>query len=74
MFGGYWIIRDMDGALLAAGCLKVALGIGSTFVVIGLLAIFLAKDVPSIPKGYFIAVGCLCALVFVKFRAYMRGR
>jgi hypothetical protein len=74
MFGGYWIIRDMDGALLAAVCLKLALGIGSTFVVVGLLATFLAKDDPSTPIAYFIVLGCICIFGFVKFRAYTRDR
>jgi hypothetical protein len=74
MFGGYWIIRDMDGALLAAACLKIALGVGSTFVVVGMLALIIAKDDPSIPIAYFIALGCICIFGFVRFRAYTRDR
>jgi hypothetical protein len=73
MFGGYWIIRDMDGALLAAVCLRVALGVGSTFLVVGLPFVFLGNDL-STPTGYFIAVGCLCILGWVKFRAYTKDR
>jgi len=61
MFGGYWMIRDMDGALLAAVCLRVTLGVGSTFLVVGLPFAFLGND-RSTPTGYFIAVGCLCTL------------
>lgn len=71
MFGGYWIIRDMDGALLAAVCLQLALGIGTTFAVVGSLV--LAKD-PSAPIVYFITLGCICIFGFVKFRAYTRDR
>jgi hypothetical protein len=58
MFGGYWIIGDMDGALLAVVCLKLALGFGGTILVVGVLAVFLVRD-SSAPTGYFIAVGCL---------------
>jgi hypothetical protein len=74
MFGGYWIIRDMDGGLLAAAFLKVALGIGSTFVVFGIIALFITKNDPSIPIAYFISLGCICIFGFVKFRAYTRDR
>jgi len=55
------MIRDMDGALLAAVCLRVTLGVGSTFLVVGLPFAFLGND-RSTPTGYFIAVGCLCTL------------
>jgi hypothetical protein len=72
MFGGYRLVRDTDGALLAAVCLKLALGFGSTFLVFGLLALCLLGEDLSTPTGYFIAVGCLCSLGFVKFRAYTR--
>jgi hypothetical protein len=71
MFGGYLLIRKLDGAPLAAVCLKLASGFGSAFLVVGLLALFLPGDVPA-PTGYFLAVGCLCVLVFVKFRAYAK--
>ena len=72
MFGGYWLIRNTDGALLAAVCLKVALGLGSALLVVGLLAVVISSD-PGMPTGYFIAVGCICLLGFVKFRAYTKG-
>jgi len=74
MFGGYWVIRDMDGALLAAVCVKFALGIGSTFVVVGPLAVLITKDDPTTPIAYFIALGCICLFGFLKFRAYTKGR
>jgi hypothetical protein len=71
MFGGYWLVRNTDGALLAAVCLKVALGLGSMLLVVGLLAVVISGD-PLMPTGYFIAVGCLCLLGFVKFRTYTK--
>jgi hypothetical protein len=71
MFGGYWIIRNSDGAPLAALYLKLALGFGSTFLVYGLLAAFFGRRL-HLPIGYFIAVGFLCVLGFVKFRAYTK--
>jgi hypothetical protein len=71
MFGGYWSIRTSEGAPLAAVCLKLALGFGSTFLLVGLLTAFLGSDL-SMPTGYFIVVGCLCIFGFVKFRAYTR--
>jgi hypothetical protein len=74
MLGGYWIVRDMDGALLAAVCLKVALGIGSMLIVVGALALFILKDDPSYPIAYFFALGIICTFGFVKFRAYSRNR
>jgi hypothetical protein len=73
MFGGYWIIRNSDGAPLAALYLKLALGFGSTFLVYGLLAAFFGRRL-HLPIGYFIAVGFLCVLGFVKFRAYTKYR
>jgi hypothetical protein len=72
MFAGYWIIRDMDGALLAAVCLKLALAVGSSFLVVGLLAILFALD--GSPIAYFIVLGCICTAGFLKFRAYTRDR
>ena len=72
MFGGYRLVRDTDGALLAAVCLKLALGLGTTFLMVGLLALLRRGEDLSTPTGYFIAIGCLCGLGFVKFRAYTR--
>lgn len=69
MFAAYWLIRDLDGAVLASGYLKIALGLGSMFLVFGVIALIVRPD-PSIPTGYFIATSCLCLLGFVKFRAY----
>jgi hypothetical protein len=74
IWGGYWMVRDMDSAMLAAVCLKVAFGIGSTFLVVGLLAAFLPGDEISVPTGYFIGVGCICIPAFVKFPKYTRDR
>ena len=71
MFGGYWSSRNSDGAPLAALCLNLALGFGSTFLVFGLLAAFFGRGL-YLPIGYFIAIGSLCVLAFVKFRAYAR--
>jgi hypothetical protein len=73
MFGGYWLIRNTDGALLAAVCLKVALGLGSTLLVFGLLAVIFGRGL-YLPIGYFIALGFLCVFGFVKFRAYTKYR
>ncbi len=69
IFGAYWLNRNWEAAPLAAVCLKLALGFGSMFLVVGLLDAFLPTD-PSTPTGYFIVTGCLCVLGFVKFRAY----
>jgi hypothetical protein len=73
MFGGYWLIGNSDGAPVAAVCLKIALGFGSTFLIAGLLTVF-ARGEGDAPAGYFFAVGCLCVGAFVKFRAYTRDR
>jgi hypothetical protein len=72
MFAGYWIIRDMDGALLAAVCVKLALAVGSSFLVVGLFAILIAFD--GSPIAYFIVLGCICTAGFLKFHAYTRDR
>jgi hypothetical protein len=72
MFWGYRSIRNLDGAPLAAVCLKLALGFGSAFLVVGLVALFLSVGTPT-PTGYFLAVGCFCVLAFIKFRAYTRN-
>ena len=72
MFGSYWLIRKMDGAPLAAVFLKFALGLGGTFLVVGLIAPFIGGTNPPMPTAYFLAVGCLCIIAFYKFRAYTR--
>jgi hypothetical protein len=74
LFGGYWLVRNMDGGPLAAFCLKVVLGFGSTFLVVGLIAAFLPGPDVTTPTGYFLVVGCLCLVAFLKFRAYTRDR
>lgn len=71
VFGGYWLIRDFDGAPLAAAFLQLALGLGSTLLVYGLLAVFLSGST-DFPMGYFIATGCLSVLGLVRFRAYRK--
>jgi hypothetical protein len=72
VFGGYWLVRNMDGGPVAAVCLKVALGFGSTFLLIGLIAAFLPGPDLGTPTGYFLAVGCVCIAVLIRFRAYTR--
>jgi hypothetical protein len=69
LFGGYWASRNSEGAPLAALCLKLALAFGSTFLVFGLLAAFFGRGL-YLPIGYFIGIGSLSVLGFVKFRAY----
>src|SRR3974390_648730 len=71
MFGGYWLIRDSDAAPLAAALFQVALGLGSTFLVYGLLAAVLSPR--EFPIGYFIFTGCLCIFGFVKFRSFIKS-
>jgi hypothetical protein len=66
MFGGYKLSRELDGGPIAAGCLMIALGLGSSFLVFGLLALFLLRD-GSTPTAYFIVVGFFCCLALVKF-------
>ena len=73
MFSGYWLVRNMDGGPLAAGCVKVALGFGSAFFVIGLISVFIPTGIPS-PRGYFLGVGCLCCIAFYSFRVYTKGK
>ena len=73
MFGGWWLVRNMDGGPLAAVCLKAVLGLGSTFLVVGLLVVLILGRDLTTPTGYFLAVGCVCVAVFVRFRAYTRG-
>lgn len=72
IFGGYWIVRNSDGAPILAIVLKVILGLGSTFIVIGVIAFFIQN--PYTPTAYFLMMGCLCALGFFKFRAYTADR
>lgn len=72
MAGSYWLIRNMDGAPLAAVCLKVALGLGGTFLVVGLIALFIPIANTPMPTAYFLGVGCMCIIAFYKFRAYTR--
>jgi hypothetical protein len=72
MAGSYWLIRDMDAAPLPAICLKVALGLGSTFLVVGVITLFIHRTYFPMPTGYFFAVGCLCVVALYKFRAYTR--
>lgn len=73
MFGGYWLVRNMDGGPLAAGCLKVALGFGAALFVIGLISVFIPTGIPS-PRGYLLGVGFLCCVAFYGFRAYTKGK
>jgi hypothetical protein len=70
MFGGYWLVRNMDVGPLAAACVKVALGFGGMFLVVGLIAVLILGTITPMPTGYFLAVGCLCIVAFYKFRAY----
>jgi hypothetical protein len=70
LFWGYWLVRKSDWAPLAGACLTVALGLGSTFVVFGLLVAFFKTE--RSPTGYFIAIGCLCIPAFYRFRAYLK--
>ena len=73
MLGAYWLVRSLDGAPLAAVCLKVALGLGSTFLLVGLIALFPRGQVLETPTGYFLAVGCLCVVAFYRFHSYTRN-
>jgi hypothetical protein len=72
MFGAYWLVRTLSGAPLAAVCLKVALGLGSTFLLVGVIALFLRRQDLGTPTGYFLAVGCLCVVAFQRFHSYTR--
>jgi len=72
IFSGYWSVRNMEGGPVAAVCLKLALGFGSTFLLVGLIAAFLPGPDLTTPTGYFLAVGCGCVAVLVRFRAYTR--
>jgi hypothetical protein len=72
MFGAYWLVRSLSGAPLAALCLKGALGLGSSFLVIGLIALFLRGPDLVTPTGYFLAVGCMCVVAFYRFRSHTR--
>jgi hypothetical protein len=72
ILGGYWLVRSSEGAPLPAICLKFVLALGSTFLVFGPLILFFGGEHFPIPTGYLIAVGCICAFGFVKFRAYTR--
>jgi hypothetical protein len=71
MLWGYWLVRASEWAPLAAACITITLGLGSAFLVIGLLALFFPNE--SIPTGYLIAVGSVCVLAFYKFRAYLKN-
>jgi hypothetical protein len=51
MFGSYWLVRNLDGGPLAAVCLKVTLGFGSTFLVVGLIAAFLPGQDLTTPRA-----------------------
>lgn len=67
-FAGYYIVRNSDGAPIPAIVLKLILALGSTFIVIGVVALFIQN--PYTPTAYFLMTGCLCAVGFVMFRAY----
>jgi hypothetical protein len=70
VFWGYWAIRESEWAPLAATCLTIALGLGSTFVIVGVL--FLVFKSEYTPTGYFIVIGCLSIPAFYRFRAYLK--
>jgi hypothetical protein len=61
IFGGYWLVRTMDGGPVAAVCVKVALGFGSTFLLVGLIAAFLPGDQisPRRPDISLLLVACV---------------
>lgn len=71
IFGAYRLLRDRDSAPVAVTCLKLALEFGSSFLIVGLLALFLPSDLPA-PVGYFLATGSICIVGFLKFRTYTR--
>jgi hypothetical protein len=71
MLWGYWLVRGSEWAPMAAACVTITLGLGSTLLVIGLLTLFLPNE--STPTGYLIAVGSVCVLAFYKFRAYLKN-
>ena len=65
---GYWLVRDLEGAPIAAVCLKAILGLGSLLLIVGLLALIIRP--PYFPTGYFVLTGCLSTIGFFKFRGY----
>jgi len=76
IFGSYWLVRNSEGDARASFNLKLMLGIGSLFLIPGLLYNFFGVD-SSTPTTYFIAVGCICVPAFVIFHIYTskkRGR
>src|SRR5690242_10166981 len=72
IFAGYWIVRNSDGAPIPAVALKLILGLGSSFIVIGVIALFLRN--PYTPTAYFLMTGCLCIVGFLRFRGYTARR
>jgi len=71
VFWGYWAIRKSTWAPVVAAILTTALGLGSTFVVVGLLFLFFNRA--HSPTGYFLLVGCLCLPAFYRFRAHLKA-
>lgn len=69
----YFLNRDPPRNRQADVSLKFFLWLGSFYPVIGLLYEFIAKD-PSIPIGYFVAVGCVSIPGFLVFRGYTKRR
>jgi hypothetical protein len=71
IFAAYWLVRDMDGAPILALCLKIALGLGSTLLVVALCE--LAMSLQNFPAGYFLVTGCFSLIAFIRFRKFTKS-
>jgi EamA domain-containing membrane protein RarD len=73
MFCGYWLVRNTEGGPLVATCVKVMLGLGaSLLILLRLLLRMQNRHDIAVPTGYLLAVGCLSAVAFFKFRDYTK--
>jgi len=70
ILAAYWLVRSMDGAPILELCLRIALGLGSTLLIVAVCA--LAMRLENFPAGYFLATGCISLVAFLKFRRFTR--
>jgi hypothetical protein len=73
IFTDYYLNRAAPPEAQADVSLKFFLGLGCLYPVIGLLYVTIAKN-PSIPIGYFIAVGCVSIPAFLVLHTYTKRR
>lgn len=69
MFVGHWFLRDSDWQVMASSCIKWFLLLGSTLLMIGVLAVAIHPG-EEFPYGYLVVSGCLSFAGYWRFRKY----